>query len=118
MYKSSNVTVLVTDMSRAVSFYTGTLGLRLIHSFGDYWAEVEAPGVRIGLHPGRKGAPSESGSANLSIGFQVDDLDAATQRLQEKGVTFKKSNADKGSRQAFFTDPDGTPLYLIEIKFG
>jgi catechol 2,3-dioxygenase-like lactoylglutathione lyase family enzyme len=118
MFKESNITLMVADLDRAVKFYTDMLGLKLVRRFGGHWAEVEAPGVRIGLHPGGKaksGTPSES---HMSIGFRVDDIDAAMNALKERGITFTNSRADKGSRNAYFSDPDGTPLYLIEIKFG
>lgn len=47
------------------------------------------------------------------IGFLVDDLDAACQRLEEKGVAFKKKPADGMMRGlAFVYDPDN---YWVEI---
>jgi len=118
VFKECNVTLLVSDMQRAEKFYTETLGLKLIHSFGGHWAAVQAPGVRIGLHPAVKPKAANSSESNMSIGFRVEDLDAAMSALKEKGIHFKDSKPDKGSRAAYFTDPDGTPLYLIEIKFG
>src|SRR5689334_15848993 len=115
MFKECNVTLMVSDMALAEKFYTETLGLKLIHSFGGHWAEVQAPGVRIGLHPAVKTKAATTIEGNMSIGFRVDDLDAAMNALKEKGVAFKNSKVDKGSRSANFSDPDGTPLYLIEI---
>jgi catechol 2,3-dioxygenase-like lactoylglutathione lyase family enzyme len=116
MFTDSNVTLMVADMDRAVAFYTETLGFTLARRFGDHWAEVQTPGVKIGLHPS-KGSPKTSTPSHMSIGLRVEDIDAAMKQLTEKGIAFKPGN-DKGSRQAFFNDPDGTPLYLIEIKFG
>src|SRR5215469_833122 len=52
MISGGNVTVFVTNMDRAVRFYTETLGLKLAYRFGDHWASVEAGrGLTIGLHP-------------------------------------------------------------------
>ena len=42
MYSSGNVTVYVSNMDRAVKFYSETLGLKLAYRFGDHWASVEA----------------------------------------------------------------------------
>ncbi len=50
MIQEGNVTVMVSDLERAIRFYTEALGLKLKWRWGDY-AEVEAPGVTIGLHP-------------------------------------------------------------------
>ena len=33
MFKSGNVTIMVSDMRQAVGFYTETLGLRLVYEF-------------------------------------------------------------------------------------
>jgi len=64
MFSSGNVTVYVSNMDRAVRFYTEVLGLKLAYRFGDHWASVEVGrGLTIGLHPasaenpaGRKGS--------------------------------------------------------------
>jgi catechol 2,3-dioxygenase-like lactoylglutathione lyase family enzyme len=117
MYKGANVTVMVSDVQRALVFYRDALGFRFVQGYGDEWQEVEAPGVRIGLHPGGK-APFKEAPRNLSIGLRVDDLDAAVKSLKGRGVKFVPGPQDQGSRIAYFTDPDGNPLYLIEIKWG
>src|SRR5262249_14061625 len=37
MYSSGNITVYVSNMDRAVRFYSEVLGLRLAYRFGDHW---------------------------------------------------------------------------------
>ena len=54
MFKTSNVTILVSDMNRAIQFYTDTLGLKLLSNYGGEFAVIESNGLRIGLHPGKK----------------------------------------------------------------
>jgi len=115
MLNEAILTLMVSDMDRSVRFYTETLGLKLVANYGGHWAEVQTTGVRIGLHPGGKGA---NAGGHMSLGFRVDDLDVAQKDLVERGVKFLPARPDKGSRQAHFADPDGTPLYLIEIKWG
>ena len=45
-------TVFVSDMDRAVAFYTDVLGLTLAFRAGDHWASIDAGGgCQIGLHP-------------------------------------------------------------------
>jgi len=117
MYSESNVTIIVSDMKKALAFYRDALGFNFVRGFGDEWQEVEAPGVRIGLHPGGK-APLIEHSRHMSIGLRVDDLDAAMKTLGDQGIKFTSMPKDRGSRIANFTDPDGNPLYLIEIKWG
>jgi len=118
MFSEANVTVLVSNMDRSIKFYCETLGMQLLANYGGHFAEIQAKGVKIGLHPGRKPAPPVSLPAPLSIGMRVDDLDKAMETLKSRGVTFQPTATDKGSRHAYFYDPDGTPLYIIEIKHG
>ena len=112
MYQGGNVTVMVSDMDRAVRFYTEALGLTLKLRYGDGWAEVQGPGITLGLHPARPGGPTGGQAGGLSIGLQVDDLDAAVATLEKRGVEFRGVIEGQGVRLANFQDPDGTPLYL------
>lgn len=117
-YRSSNVTVMVSDFDRAVRFYTEGLGLRLLYRGGDHWATIAAPGLTIGLHPkGEHGAAEPTPSTrSISIGLEVEDLDAAIAELRGKGVELGPEIDDDGFIQiANFNDPDGTPLYLFQM---
>ena len=116
MFKTSNVTILVSDMNKTIRFYTEALGLKLVSNYGGEFAVIESNGLRIGLHPGKKG--SDTLSRDLSLGFQVDDLTSAKKTLESRGVTFEKRVQDRGAVIEYFNDPDGTPLYLIELKWG
>lgn len=109
----ANVTVTVTDMKRAIQFYVEVLGLELKANYGDRYAQVAAPGVMIGLHPATK-EDSHPDSGNVSVGFGVESLSAAIAELKAKGVAFSRVVEDRPTKLAFFTDPDGNPLYLSE----
>ena len=111
--KEANVTVMVTDMKRAIHFYVDVLGLELKANYGDHYAQVASPGVMIGLHPTTEGGlAAESGS--VSVGFGVESLAAGMAELKAKGVTFSRVVDDRPTKLAFFADPDGNPLYLSE----
>ncbi len=117
MIRSGNVTVMVADFERGLRFYTETLGLRVATRFGNDWAEVETSGLTVGLHPKGKGASPPAAPDAVSIGLEVDSIEAAMKMLGAKGVRFDGGPVDDGMvRLAFFTDPDGTPLYLCEVK--
>ena len=105
-----NVTVMVSDMDRAIAFYTKILGLKLVQRFGNHWADIQAPGIAIGLHPSD---PKRNISDNLQIGIAVKDTAEAVKTLEERGVVFEHSSED--DVQTFpFKDPDGNSLYLIK----
>ena len=67
----------------------------------------------------KHGGPIARSDPNIgiSIGLEVDDIDAAVGELKAKGVLFPSSIRETNDlREASFADPDGTPLYLAEIK--
>ncbi len=123
MLRTGIATVYVSDMDRAVRFYTETLGLNLTRRIGSEWAEVDAGGgFGIGLHPhgGDQHTPPPGASGSISIGFEVDEpLDSVVEKLKSRGVRFHGPIVnDDPVRLAFFGDPDGNALYLCETKHG
>ena len=108
--KTANVTVMVKEMDRAIDFYVDGLGLRLKRRWGSHYAQVEAPGVIIGLHPTDQIIRQDG---NISIGFGVSDLESARKTLTELGATHQVSDGKAGTIISF-TDPDGTPLYIMK----
>jgi catechol 2,3-dioxygenase-like lactoylglutathione lyase family enzyme len=102
----------VSDMDRAVSFYTQALGLTLVHRHGDEWAELAAGPIRLALHGGASLARREGGT----VVFAVEDLDAARFAMEMRGVVFDEhvGEVDGVARFASFTDPDGNRLQIIE----
>ena len=118
MFRGGVFTIYVTDMDRSVKFYTETLGMKLLERHGNHWAAIDGgPGLSIGLHPATPEVPAGR-PGSTAIGLYVDEpIRSATDKLRGKGVTFQGPViADKALSLAFFTDPDGTPLYLAEMK--
>jgi catechol 2,3-dioxygenase-like lactoylglutathione lyase family enzyme len=117
MYKTGNVTLMVSDMDRAVAFYIQKLGLELKVRYGNDWAEVVGPGLMLGLHQAQGPIARSDPAIGISIGLEVDDLDAAVLELKARGVVFPAGVRETNElREASFADPDGTPLYLAQIK--
>jgi lactoylglutathione lyase len=116
MYRSINVTIMVADMDDAVRFYTESLGLELAFRGGDHWAMITGPGLTIALHPkGEHGSAAQPDRGpGVSIGFEVEDLDAVRARLEANGISFENAS-DEFVKLAYFHDPDGTTLYLMQL---
>ena len=120
MFSSGNVTVYVSNMDRAVQFYTEVLGLKLQYRFGDHWASVTAgKGLTIGLHPASAENPA-GGRGGMTIGLELTGrIQDAVKALEAKGVQFQSMvNEGKAGKFAHFHDPDGNTLYLAELDWG
>ena len=103
----------VSDLGRAVQFYEGILGLRLLRRDADNWAEFDAGGRRFALHSAVEGQTVSPGGATAV--FKVDDLDRAKAELSLRGVEFgHEGDVDGYARFASFNDPDGNTVQLIE----
>ena len=112
------VTVYVTDVERAVEFYTEALGLELAYREGPSWAVVRAPdGFGVGLHQTMDDA--EAGvSGSTSLGFRVEgELADVVEDLRSRGVTFVTDLTEETAVPlAYFEDPDGNVLYVVEER--
>jgi catechol 2,3-dioxygenase-like lactoylglutathione lyase family enzyme len=120
MIQGITATIYVSDMDRAVDFYTKILGLPLSGRWGNEYAGIDlGKGTAIGLHPSRSPhSPKPGSSGSIQIGFAVDQpLDDVVKNLQSHGVVFRGPIVDDVQvRLAFFGDPDGNALYLVEVK--
>lgn len=119
MFKCGNVTVMVSDFAKGLGWYTKTLGLKTIYSMPPHWAEVGTEGLTIGIHGPKEGESHASGAGQLSIGLVVEKIENTVAQLQERGISFHGPVQDtEFVKMAFFSDPDGNPLYLCEVKAG
>lgn len=118
MFRGGVFTIYVADMDRSVKFYTETLGLKLSQRYGNYWALVDGgPGLSIGLHPSSAEIPAGH-RGSVAIGLYLEEPIAhAVEQLEKAGVTFDSPIKDDVALSlAFFSDPDGNPLYIAEMK--
>jgi len=120
MFSGGNVTVYVSNMDKAVRFYSETLGLKLAYRFGDHWASIEAgTGLTIGLHPASTQSPAGR-KGSIAIGLQLKgSIKDAVSALKTKGVRFQGDVINEGKAGSFigFEDPDGNQLYLAEVNW-
>jgi len=112
--KDSNITINVKDLDKSISFYE-SIGLKIKNRWGNYYAQLTAPGVVIGLHPGND-TNLANNSGNVSIGFTVDDFEESKSQLQKISIT-TTDRQEEGGQFLHFNDPDGTALYFIKPKW-
>ena len=112
----------VDDLAKAKQFYADTLGVSPV---------VEIAPTLLSLHAGNGYAvlvyekPSHTPAEHTTLNFPVDDIEAAVDELHAAGVEFEhydegpiatdeKGIATPGPKQAWFRDPAGNILSLIE----
>ena len=109
----------VDDVPRARQFYAGTLGLRVTEEHGMLTLHV-AGDRDILVYP----KPDHVPATFTILNFPVPDVDAAVDELGRRGVTFERYDGfgqdekgvmrGRGPTIAWFTDPAGNVLSLIE----
>ena len=112
----------VTDVARAVAFYTQQLGFSVGHQQLPAFANVSLGETSILLSgPGASGSrPMPDGTAQTPGGWnrivlRVSDLPGCIARLRTAGVRFRNEmETGPGGRQVQVEDPDGNPIELFE----
>lgn len=116
MITGGNATVFISNMDRAVRFYTETLGMRLAERYDDHWATVQAGnGFTIGLHPPSPKYPSPGTKGAMTIGLEIrEPVESLMKTLGEKGVRLGGIEEGAGGKFLHVEDPDGNGIYLWE----
>jgi glyoxylase I family protein len=112
----------VSDVSRAVAFYTEHLGFKLEHqqlpafanvSLGELPLLLSGPGAS-GSRPMPDGERQQSGGWNRVV-LRVADLPACIEQMKRAGLHFRNEmEVGPGGRQIQLEDPDGNAIELFE----
>lgn len=107
------------DVAAARAFYAETLGLDVTEEHGMLTLHFAGGGTGL-IYPKDDHAPA----AYTCLNFPVDDIDAAVDALTARGVRFERYDGmpqdergimrDQGPPIAWFTDPAGNILSVIE----
>ena len=113
---------IVDDVEKAVAFYTGPLGFRLVQQFGPAMAIVERADLTLWL-----AGPAASASRAMPDGkkptpggwnrivLSYDNLAAEVTRFRALGLTFRNDIVvGPGGKQILIDDPSGNPIELFE----
>lgn len=114
----------VPDIDAAKAFYGETLGLE-VNEPGMGMLSLTLPGgASVGIYP----KPDHKPAVFTILNFEVSDIDAAVDRLTGNGVVFERypafdhdekgiarsDNPEHGPTIAWFTDPAGNILALMQ----
>jgi len=120
----ASVRYLVSDVERAVRFFTGTLGFALEEQMGTAFARVSRGDLGLWLSgPASSAARAmpdgrtpEPGGWNRVV-LEVDDIAALVAELRAAGAQLRSEIiSGPGGRQVLVDDPDGNPIELFEAR--
>lgn len=112
----------VDDIPEARKFYEETLGLDVSEEYGMLTLHIHEAGD-IMIYPREDHSPA----TYTILNFPVEDVDRAVDQLSERGVTFERyegfaqdekgiARGDEGPAIAWFTDPAGNILSVLEVS--
>jgi predicted enzyme related to lactoylglutathione lyase len=111
----------VSDMRRAVRFYSDALGMK-VEDENDWWTSLELAGCRIGLH-WTEGQPvpkiprdSHGAHAGATLTLKSTDILADRRGLEAAGTTILGEIDAPWGHLLIFEDPDGNVLKLMQPK--
>ena len=112
----------VKDLDRARAFYQDKLGLKETDDFGEGFM-LKSGATPITVYKSEFAGTNKA----TALTFDVDDIDDEVRALKEKGIAFEHYQLEgltpkgdvyegEGMKTAWFKDPDGNILSLIEEK--
>ena len=119
-----HVHLKVADLERALGFYVGVLGFRLMQRMGQQAAFVSAGGYHhhIGLNTwhsegGPPPAPGTTGLFHLAVLYPTRaDLADALRRLAAAGIPLQGASDHGVSEALYLADPDGNGVELYRDR--
>jgi catechol 2,3-dioxygenase-like lactoylglutathione lyase family enzyme len=112
------VAVPVTDVDRAIAFYTDKIGFNLDHdhkvSDDLRFVQLTPPGSACSIALGTGISRAEPGSVQ-GLQLVVSDIDAARDELVQRGVEVGDVQEFDWGKFVFFTDPDGNGWSVQQI---
>jgi catechol 2,3-dioxygenase-like lactoylglutathione lyase family enzyme len=113
--------IAVKDLDRARKFYEETLGLEAGKTMGDEVLEVKSGDTVIAVYRSEFAGTNQA----TALTFDVDNIESEVRELKDKGVFFEhyevpglEQRGDlyvaEGMKTAWFKDPDGNILSLLE----
>jgi lactoylglutathione lyase len=102
------VILYVRDTERSARWYSDLLGIPARHKEPG-WVELDTKGIILCLHGGREGGRIKD---HTSVGFKVEDFDAAWRSLKLREVPglSEPFSPCPGMRCLSFEDPDGNVI--------
>ena len=123
--KVHHIAIIASDYQKSKHFYTEILGLQIVREVYREARDSYKLDLAIGENyvielfsfpnpPARPSRPEACGLRHLA--FEVEDVAAAKQNLESKGIEVEDIRIDEftGKQFTFFADPDDLPIEFYE----
>lgn len=115
--------IAVKDLGRAKDFYAQTLGLTPVREMGEEVVTMKSGETTFDVYRSEYAGTNKA----TALTFQVDDIEGEVRDLKDKGIMFEHYDLDgltrdgdiykaEGMKTAWFKDPDGNILSLLEAS--
>ena len=112
----------VKDLDRARKFYEENLGLKQVDDFGEGFM-LKSGDTQVSVYRSEFAGTNKA----TALTFDVDNIEDEVRSLKEKGISFERYDLEgltpkgdiyegEGMKTAWFKDPDGNILSLIEAQ--
>jgi predicted enzyme related to lactoylglutathione lyase len=103
----------VDDLEKAKAFYEATLGLKTSEDHGIMTLHLAGDRPTI-VYP----KPGHEPASYTILNFPVDDIDAAVDRLAERGVSFERYDGAEQDEKGIARGPEGPPIAWFKDPAG
>lgn len=116
-----HIGVYVKDLEKSLKFYTDIFGFPEEHRFSIGEAKIAVLDIGGGLLEliQRPGAPADPPKGSRShIAFRIEKYDTLLDKLDKMGIELRSVALEGRPRIAFFKDPDGHDIEIMEKGLG
>ena len=106
------------DMNAVAEFWCGVLGVSVAERYDDFLAlEMDKGGCYVGVQPtsAERGSDAPRRGVRIRPDIEVEDLDVATQRIEELGGRLiKVVHETEGDTHHLMADPEGNEFCIVK----
>ena len=118
--------IAVKDIDRAKTFYAETLGLEAVEEAGGEVVTMKSGATKLNVYRSEFAGTNKA----TALTFDVADIAGEVRDLKQKGILFEHYDmgdaltrdgdiySGEGMKTAWFKDPDGNILRLVEGETG
>ena len=118
--------IAVKDIDRAKTFYAETLGLEAVEEAGGEVVTMKSGATKLNVYRSEFAGTNKA----TALTFDVADIAGEVRDLKQKGILFEHYDmgaaltrdgdiySGEGMKTAWFKDPDGNILSLVEGETG